>query len=771
MGIPDSVVDSFGELFKGRTDVWGSVEGKANKEPVTHLKYRWHLEGKESLGIYPLLEDGLCHFFAIDIDVKDVQLAVKIRRAFLEFKILVYIAESKSKGYHIYGFMDKATAAADVRYLSMRILSKLQIKAEIFPKQDKLDGTTPFGNYINIPCCGQRRPFIEVKNFTPVPTEIAIARIKRIDPTEIAAAIKSFPPVQPNIVTVGKLPRQKKGQSPPCIEAIFKGVSAGMRDVAAFALSRHLLDQGKTPEEVLGLLIVWDGKNNKPPLNDQKLLDTKVRSAAKGYAFGCASIKDESLLAHLCPGDCDWLHKNLKDMIKKGQIRIASFFQDEGHLYEEIVKGEQSSFACYDRATGQVSRVDKITTDCFEVLPVAATGKEITEQAVTFPMGIAEYGDVNSLVADLRTTIHTYMDIGALEEEFAAWYVLMSWVYDRLDTLPYLRFIGDTGTGKSRGSDIVGRLCYKPMILAAAINPAPIYRMIDRFRGTLLIDEASFAGLKSSKDTSESSEIITILNAGFERGRPIIRCVKDDPSQFEILPCFGPKVFAVRFEFEDTALESRCITIVMEETDRMDIRPVLLPEDRAKLAALREKLLLFRLRNYDKVHPETMLSIDLGPLEPRLKQLGLPFAVIFKDYPEVLKNFRDFMQRYQVKIRQKRSDSASGRVVMAVFKLALEHGRDNVNTTMVTDCLKEDFKLDINSRTTGRILNVLKIERAIRRIPGSSRAHYITWESSVMSKLMRRYILPIDMEEYKFLLSGDGQQPVKYLEETLDLEV
>jgi hypothetical protein len=41
----------FSGLFRGRDDVWGSVEGKSNKEPVTIEHYRDHLEGKRSLGI------------------------------------------------------------------------------------------------------------------------------------------------------------------------------------------------------------------------------------------------------------------------------------------------------------------------------------------------------------------------------------------------------------------------------------------------------------------------------------------------------------------------------------------------------------------------------------------------------------------------------------------------------------------------------------------------------------------------------------------------
>jgi len=47
--------------------------------------------------------------------------------------------------------------------------------------------------------------------------------------------------------------------------------------------------------------------------------------------------------------------------------------------------------------------------------------------------------------------------------------------------------------------------------------------MLDKWRGSLIIDEADF------KDSSEQNEVITILNCGFEENGPIMRCNKDNP--------------------------------------------------------------------------------------------------------------------------------------------------------------------------------------------------------------------------------------------------
>ena len=55
---------------------------------------------------------------------------------------------------------------------------------------------------------------------------------------------------------------------------------------------------------------------------------------------------------------------------------------------------------------------------------------------------------------------------------------MLSWCYDVLNTVPYLRALGDYGTGKSRFEDIIGGLCYKPMFTNGAITPAVIYRVL-----------------------------------------------------------------------------------------------------------------------------------------------------------------------------------------------------------------------------------------------------------------------------------------------------
>ncbi len=758
--VSDATVKAFASLFRGRTDVWGSVEGRANKEKVTLAHYRRHLVGDTSLGIYPMQDDNTCRFFAIDHDVHDLSKVLEIRQAFRNKGLPVYLAASKSKGNHLYGFMEKPFPAADIRRACIAILSKLGIELEIFPKQDKLDEVTPYGNYINLPCFGYTRDFLR-GDLKVVPVEDMVKSVTKVPMATLTQFVVSLPQPKP----AAKLRVQKvrggakKGKHPPCIEEIMKGISQGGRDVAAFALARHFLDQYYTEPEVLGLLTTWD-EQNRPPINDAHELDKKVKSAGKGYAFGCHSVNGEPALASYCVGEenCTWLKKATADKLKNGLIREVTFHETAEYLYEEIYNDGKAEFVRYKKSDGVIDIVPNIVSQELKIIPIKS--QEISEGAVFLPTGVEDYESTISLVEEIKKLVTDYVDLPTTALEFSAWYIIMSWVYDRLTTLSYLRFRGDTGCGKSRALDVIGRLCYKPLMMAGAATPAPIYREIRRFRGTVIMEEADFG------DSTEKSEVVTILNCGFEKNRPVIRCSRDNPDNLEILPCYGPKVFATRGAFTDKALEARCLTFIMEETDREDMPPLLGSKFFARANKIRSKLLKWRLEHYEDIDADAIEDIDLGPLEPRLKQVGLPFAIPFKDMPEVLNRFRSFMKDYGDELIAERNESTTGRVVAALLKVAQDHGVESVSSALITSVMADDFKMEMKPGSVGKQLKSLHFETSNRRVPGQGRARYIKWNPKLVNKVIRRYVPTEDRKDFEDLFKNGEEDNVD-----VDMEV
>jgi hypothetical protein len=107
--------------------------------------------------------------------------------------------------------------------------------------------------------------------------------------------------------------------------------------------------------------------------------------------------------------------------------------------------------------------------------------------------------------------------VSATFEKVATYYVLLSWLYDAFNELPYLRLRGDFGSGKTRALLTIGSLCYKPFFASGASTVSPIFHTPDAFRGTLIFDEADF------RFSDERAEIVKILNNGDVRGLPVLR--------------------------------------------------------------------------------------------------------------------------------------------------------------------------------------------------------------------------------------------------------
>jgi CheY-like chemotaxis protein len=132
-----------------------------------------------------------------------------------------------------------------------------------------------------------------------------------------------------------------------------------------------------------------------------------------------------------------------------------------------------------DAATTFLSRVPR-----FEVVGRALSGEEALEQVHQLQPDLVLLDLAMPGMDGLEVTRRLKAQSGAD--------VLFSWIYDDFNELPYLRVIGDAGSGKTRFLLTVGSLCYKPIFASGASTVSPLFRALDIFRGTLLIDEGDF---------------------------------------------------------------------------------------------------------------------------------------------------------------------------------------------------------------------------------------------------------------------------------------
>ena len=232
------------------------------------------------------------------------------------------------------------------------------------------------------------------------------------------------------------------------------------------------------------------------------------------------------------------------------------------------------------------------------LVPYSATNNLIAKEYVLLPTSPVEYGFKNELIADICAYIHRYVDLSPRFERIAAYYVLLTWVHDAFEEVPYLRLKGDYGTGKTRALMVIGSLCYKSFFASGASTVSPIFHILDTFGGTLVLDEADLPF------SDAKAELVKILNNGTVAGMPVLRTLQNRYKEFNpyAFKVFGPKIVATRERFDDHALESRFLT---EETGLREVRrdvPIHLPpEFKEEALALRNRLLHFRLCEFFKV--------------------------------------------------------------------------------------------------------------------------------------------------------------------------
>ncbi|MEJ7925768.1 hypothetical protein WG908_03245 [Sphingobium sp. AN641] len=363
----------------------------------------------------------------------------------------------------------------------------------------------------------------------------------------------------------------------------------------------------------------------------------------------------------------------------KDSTPVVSRVLEDGTLIETLFDGTTSLLAVRE-AGGSTSVADIYTTPAGErLVPYSATNNLLTSGCVLLPSAIGEVGDKGEMVRAIGDYLDRYVDLSPGMRALAPYYVLLTWVYDAFAELPYLRFRGDWGSGKTRCLLTIGSICYKPFFASGASTVSPIFHILDAVGGTMVLDEAD---LRFSDTTAD---LVKVLNNGNMRGLPVLRTMTNknrelNPQAFSV---FGPKVLAMRESFSDAALESRFVT---EETSKRPLPPhipIHLPKSlSAEARDLRNRLLSWRLQHFNDIEPNPERLI--AGAAARTNQTALALLSLIDD-PAVRVEAAAVFDEGNEALGRARRETTEGQVVAALLTALAETNTSHVPLAHVAE--------------------------------------------------------------------------------------
>ena len=251
--------------------------------------------------------------------------------------------------------------------------------------------------------------------------------------------------------------------------------------------------------------------------------------------------------------------------------------------------------------------------------------------SLSLPMGLLPCGDPSEVLGEAKDAISRFVTLPFQQRQIVAASVIASWFPDCFEAAPHLWIVGPLGSGKTKLLKVLWCMCRRGLI-AGDLRPGSIYKLIDTWNPTLMIDELDLGGSVASR------ELLRMLRAGSAPAAPTFR----NGRQFST---YGLKIIASRQPVSDAALLSRGLVISM--LPATDDTP---PLDGAAMDALERewqpKLCMFRLQNFERVKNNCHSTNRLRGLSGRMKQIGLALTAPFGEHHACLSTLHGILNEH-----------------------------------------------------------------------------------------------------------------------------
>ena len=368
------------------------------------------------------------------------------------------------------------------------------------------------------------------------------------------------------------------------------------------------------------------------------------------------------------------------------------------------------------------------------------------------------------LFYEIKGRILYHLDIEEWVATMMALWIIGTHIYFLFDSYPYIYVLGERGSGKTRMLKIITLLSRMGELWVAG-RPSPLFRVAHAIKPTIAIDESE------KMNEEDMGELISLLNAGYERGVSVPRTNTDSKS-VEFFEVYSPKAFATTKPISPV-LESRCLRIPIKRTTKMDLeeRDPFNGVYRSILEEIGREISFWVIENGSEIASMDKDSVFKKYKEkfvgtpPRLLQLFMPLlciydylrlddpyplhvkdGIIYKSETENLQKAMDYQMQEQKSGSINDSDQ---RILVALYHLVMS-GKYPIYTKDIIDALAVDSEEEREFYTSQKIGRTLK-KYGIpgQMINGHKQFFYkMSREDRVtmMSDLIKRYSIVITEE-------------------------
>jgi len=231
--------------------------------------------------------------------------------------------------------------------------------------------------------------------------------------------------------------------------------------------------------------------------------------------------------------------------------------------------------------------------------------------------------DGSTLVRDIEHFVSRFVVLPKHTLLPLALWIVGTHLFDAFDSFAYLVITSPTPRcGKSRVQEILALLCVNPE-KTSNISEAALFRLIERFQPTLLLDE-----MEQIREKGERAQILrNLLNAGNRRDAVAIRCAEAGKS-IERCNVYCPKALAAIGSLPDTITDRAIVVRMQRRTreERMERFLFRLAEPQAR--PIRERIAAWGKQQRVTIQAAYLNAPDLDFLEDRDSESWTPLFLI-----------------------------------------------------------------------------------------------------------------------------------------------